>query len=44
MVEEEEEMDMELDSGDEEDKDAKGKETVDDTGYMSGVETDGNGL
>ena len=44
MVEEGEEMDMELDSGDEAEQDAKGTETVDDAGNMSGVEKDGDGL
>ena len=44
VVEEGEEIDMELDSGSEEGKDAKGEETGEDTAYMSGVEMDGNGL
>ena len=44
VVEDGEEMDMELDSEDEEGKDAKGDEAGEDTAYMSGVEMDGNGL
>ena len=44
VVEEGEEVDMELDSEDEEGKDAKGEEAGEDTAYMSGVEMDGNGL